>query len=103
MNKPKPEEQIQNSLERISRSITALGGTIERMYNDWKFPVQTMAEQMEPQWKEEREEKRVEQQLELLKRQNTILIKTVTIAVAGVILTALVGILDIILRIFFNK
>lgn len=96
MNKPGSEERIINSLERISGSITSLRGTVEHLYNDWKFPVGTIAEQMKPQWKEEREENRVEQQLNLLR-------KTIVVAVAGLVITALVGVADIFLRVFLNK
>ncbi len=92
-----------NELARIHMAIGGLSHTLERLYENWKFPVQTMAEQMEPQWKEQQEEQRVEKQLDLLKKQNTILLRTVVIAVVGVVITALVGVADIVLRFFLNK
>ena len=103
MQKPSIEERTLFALEKISQSITSLAQRIEFLYQDWKFPVGTIAEQMEPQWKEEREEQRVEKQLDLLKKQNIILLRTVVIAVAGVVISALVGVADIVLRVGFNK
>lgn len=96
MQKLTIEERTLFALERISRSISSLESTFERLYQDWKFPVGTMAEQMAPQWKEEREENRVERQLDLLR-------KTMVIAVAGLVITALVGVVDILIRVFLNK
>ena len=43
------EEKTRHSLDRISSAIQGLTGTIERLYEDWKFPVKTMAEHMEPE------------------------------------------------------
>ena len=103
MQKSSIEERTLFALEKVSQSINSFTQRVEFLYQDWKSPVQTMAEQMEPQWKEQREEERIEKQLDLLKKQNTILLRTVVIAVVGVVITALVGVADIVLRIGFNK
>ncbi len=99
IQKPEPQGRVFHALEKIPLAISSLEKTLERLYEDWKFPVQTPAEQMEPQWKIEREK----QQLDLLKRQNTILLRTVFIAVIGIVITALVGVVDLVLRIVFNR
>ncbi len=99
MQKSEPRERAFHALEKIPLAISSLEKTLERLYEDWKFPVQTPAEQMEPQWKIEREK----QQLDILKRQNTILLRTVFIAVIGIAVTALVGVADLVLKIVFNR
>lgn len=103
MQKPSTEERTLFSLEKISRSISSLGTTFEQLYQDWKFPVGSMSDQMAEQLKEQREEQRVEKQLDLLRSQNTILLRTVYIALVGVLITALVGVADIVLRVVFSK
>jgi len=82
------EEKTRHSLDRISSAIQGLTGTIERLYEDWKFPVKTMAEHMEPEW----EKQRKEEELELLRKQNKLLFLTVVVAIVGIVVTAWIGI-----------
>lgn len=103
MKKPDIEERKINAIERVSRSIDSLSFKLERLYEDWKYPVKTMAEHMQPEWDKQEESNRFEKQLKTLERQNQILIKTVIVAVVGILVTAAVGVIDIILRIFLNK
>lgn len=98
MEKPSFEERIQKSIERISIAINGLNGTIDRLYQDWKFPVKTMAEHMQPDWDRQEAENRFNQEITLLKKQNKILIFTVIISTVSVILTALISLIDIYLR-----
>lgn len=99
-NKPSIEERVTNELARIHIAIGGLSHTIERLYEDWKFPVQTMAEQNKDSFKEQDEENRFNQQLEALEKQNRVLLKSVKIAIVGIIITAFASVFDIILRIF---
>lgn len=103
MEKPKIEDRILRALEGTSLSISALKQSIEWIYQDWKFPIKTPAEEMEPLWKEQKEEKRVEKQLRLLEKQNKILMRTVMVAVIGIVITAIVGVADLVVRVYFNK
>lgn len=90
-NTPSIEERAVNELGKIERSIGGLSSSIQRMYDDWKNPVMTMAEQMGPQWKEQEERQRAQEQIGELKRQNKILTITVVVAVVGMVISAFVG------------
>ncbi len=102
MQQPSSEEKIQHAIERISIAINGLSGTIDHIYQDWKFPVKTMNEHMQPEWDRIAEENRFEEEIKILRKQNRILIITVIVATVGVVITALVGVVDIYLR-FLGK
>jgi hypothetical protein len=101
--KPTLEERTLHAIQKLSMSVDGVSGTLERLYNDWKFPVKTMAEHMAPEWKEQEERERFEKELRLLKKQNKILIVTVIVSVIGLLLTAFASLADIYLRVFLNK
>lgn len=68
------EDKVLTYLSRIEVAIdkvACIGNTIKWLYEDWKNPVMTMAEQMAPQWKEQEEKERVERQLKTVERDKT--------------------------------
>lgn len=89
------EDKVLLYLSRIEIAIgrvSSIGSTIERLYNDWKFPVGTMAEQMAPVWEKQEAKERAERQLDTIERQNKILTWTLVAALIGIFINAIVGI-----------
>ena len=87
------EDKVLIYLSRIEVAISGVGGighTIERLYNDWKFPVMTSAEQMAPKWEKQEEKERAERQLKTIQMQNWILIVTILINATVGIFAALI-------------
>ena len=87
------EEKLLFELSKLNHSISSLnsiGQTIDRLYQDWKYPVGTLAEQMAPQWKEQEERERAEKQLKTIKRQNNILVVTIIVNVIVSIIITLI-------------
>lgn len=87
------EEKLLVELSRLNHSVSSLnslGTTLERLYQDWKYPVSTIAEQMAPQWKEQEESNRAEKQLKTVERQNKILVVTIIINAVISIIVALI-------------
>lgn len=100
MEKPSFEQQLLSQLEKISRAIMGISALIGRIDENNRFPIINPSEEMEKRLKEQAEEQRASEHLRTLESQNKILLRTVKIAIVGIIITALVGVADIILRIW---
>ena len=103
MVKPTFEERLIGVLTGIESSVSSLIHTINFIDERKRFPIVSPSEEVEKQLKEQNREYRAEAQIEILHKQNKILTKTVIIAVVGIIITAIVSVVDIVLRVFFNK
>jgi hypothetical protein len=103
MVKPSFEERLIGVLTRIESSISSLSHTLNFIDERKRFPIVSPSEEVEKQLKEKNREYRAEAQIEILHKQNEILTKTVIVAVIGIMITAIVGIIEIVLRVFFNR
>ena len=103
MVKPSFEERLINALMRIHSSIGGLSHTLEFMDERKRFPIVNPSEEIAKRIKEQKKEQFLEEQIEILHKQNNILMKTVIVAMVGILITASVGVVDIALRVFFNK
>jgi len=103
MEKPSWEETLVIYLRKISDSINSLSRTMELIDQQNRFPIVSPSDEMEKELKEQKREQNAEEQIRILHHQNDIMAKTVRIAVYGVVITAIVGVIDILLRIFASK
>jgi hypothetical protein len=92
------DERLLNKIGSIERAIFSLGHVIERLYQDWKFPVSTLSEQMQPEWDRQESKNNFQQQLDLLKKQNKILIITVVVGVFTAFCSLVLGLVEIWLK-----
>lgn len=81
--------QIGTALQNISRDIGHEIGPFKVQ------PVSTIAEQMKPEWDRQEETNRQEEEIEELKKSNKIAERTTKIAVYGLLVSALVGVLQL--------
>lgn len=91
--------QIGTALQNISRDIGHEMGPFKVQ------PVSTIAEQMKPEWDRQEEANRREEEIEELKESNKIAERTAKIAVYGLLVSALVGVLQLTFTIWqrFNE
>ena len=102
MEKPSFEDRIINVLSRIEHAIGNIAHTLETIDNHKRFPIVSPSDEVEERMKEARGEENAQNQIVALEKQNKILLRTVAVAVVSVVITAVVGLADIVLRLFFN-
>lgn len=100
---PPIEDRLIGALAGIERSISSIAHTLDLIDERKRFPITSPTEGLGEQVKERKKERLAEEQIAILHNQNNILVKTVIVAITSVVITAIVGVIDIILRFFYNK
>lgn len=103
MEKPGIEEKLIIVLSRIENAIGSIGHILEAIDDRKRFPIISSSEEGEERMKEWRKDQYANDQIEALEKQNKILLRTVKVAVASVVVTAVVGVADVIIKLFFTK
>ena len=97
------KERLLNSLNQISTSIKSIAFKLDQLYTDWKNPVMSLTEENEPRWRQEEEHQARKSNLELQNKELKTLVITSKITLIGILVSAGLGAIDIVLRVFFSK
>lgn len=95
------EQKVIEYLRQISSALQNISRDIGHEMGQFKVrPVGTMADQMKPEWDRQEEANRREEEIKELKKSNKIAERTTKLAVYGLLISAFIGILQLVFTVW---
>lgn len=95
------DQQLIEYLRQIGTALQTISRDIGHEMGPFKVrPVGTMADQMKPEWDRQEEANRREEEIEELKKSNKIAERTTKLAVYGLLISAFIGILQLVFTVW---